>query len=265
MITPHALTEDEVEILLSAAVHAPSIHLSQSWRIELEGPVVDFLLDPGRPFPVQDPAGRLVRIGLGAAAMNVRVAAGMLGHETTFAIQPDPGRPEVAARIFLSQHRGPVTELGHLYCELHRRHTCRGQFLPNQVPAGVVAQLADVARSERAELHVLDNLQRTQLAQTLQAAPDATLLAVLSTKDEDEHAWLWAGMALEKLLLLATSYDLAASFLNQPLERTAHRAVTRALIGGRRWPQVILRLGYPARTPHQSLRRDRQETLDQSL
>jgi hypothetical protein len=97
MSETQGLTEDEVDILVSSAVSAPS-------------------------------SGRLNGIGLGAATFNVRVAAAMLGHETTLAIDPDPARPDIVARVFLGQRQGLV-ELGRLYGELRRRHTYRGPMM----------------------------------------------------------------------------------------------------------------------------------------
>ena len=69
-------------------------------------------------------------------------------------------------------------------------------------------------------------------------------------------------MALERTLLVATSYDLVASFLNQVLERTTFRTRVRELIGGRSWPQTVMRIGYPAQPSHATSRRDWRESFD---
>lgn len=324
MTTLRRLTDDEVGILLSSAVHAPSMHNTQPWRFELHGQVVDVLIDRERVLPAEDPAGRLIRIGLGAAALNVRVAAAMLGHETTFAFAPDPARPDVVARIFLSEHRGVDTELGRLYRQLSRRHTYRGPLAATEVPERVVAKLREAVRSERAELRLLDEAEYGRLGGLLREAddldlrdedrlherqrwiggdrdtdgvPDSALgplpahsaftrdlsagfdsdhrseavferrplLAVLATEEEDERSWLRAGMALQHLLLVTTSYDLVASFVNQPLEHPQTRGKIRELIGGRHWPQVILRLGYPAHDAGHTSRRDWRESLDRKF
>ncbi|WP_165550215.1 hypothetical protein [Kribbella speibonae] len=57
-------------------------------------------------------------------------------------------------------------------------------------------------------------------------------IVVLSTPDEDEDTWVRAGQALQRVLLVATSYKLAASFLDQ-LQRPAPRSQVRRVIGGR--------------------------------
>src|SRR4051794_41200750 len=91
------LTDDEVDILLTAATHAPSMHNTQPWRFEVHGPVIDVLVDEERTLPVADPSARAARIGVGAAAFNVRGAAALLGHELRLAADPGPALPEVGA------------------------------------------------------------------------------------------------------------------------------------------------------------------------
>ncbi len=315
------LSEDEVGILLSSAVHAPSMHNTQPWRFEIHGPVVDVLLDEERELPAEDASGRLVRIGLGAAAFNLRVAAGMLGHEATFALRPDPARPDLVARIFLAERQLPIPEFSRLYGELRRRHTYRGPMLAHEVSPRVLHLLDEAVHAERAGLHWLESVQLSALGELLRTADDLDLhdedrlherlhwiggdrsgdgipenalgpqpvrpgvvrdlsagfddphrsqavfeqrplIVVLSTADEDERAWLRAGQGLQRMLLTATTYDLAASFLNQPLERADLRLKIRDLIGGRAWPQMIIRLGYPAQDSGRSPRREWRDSLD---
>jgi hypothetical protein len=156
------LTTDEIGILVSSAGMAPSLHNTQPWRIEVAGHVVDVLLDPDRTLPAEDPAQREARIGLGAAAFNVRVAAAMLGYDTTFATDPDPARPEIAVRLFLGERRGRA-ELAELYPEIRRRHTFRGPML-DQLPAQpVLDAIADAVRREDATLVWLDSAARDRL------------------------------------------------------------------------------------------------------
>lgn len=321
MPTHHALTDDEVGILLAAATHAPSMHNTQPWRFEIDGPLVDVLLDADRILPAEDPAGRLVRISLGAATFNLRVAAAVLGHETTYALTPDPSRPEIVARVFLAERQSPAPALCTLYGELLRRHTYRGPLTEHELPSRVRDQLTDAARAELAELHWLDQAQHALLGGFLHEAdqldltredrlherlrwvggdrdrdgvnasalgPQAArpalvrdlaagfdsghrseavfetrpLIAVLTTRRDNEEGWLQAGQALQRVLLTATSYDLAASFLNQALEYPLQRLKIRELVGGRSWPQMVLRLGHPAHATGRTPRRPWQESLD---
>jgi hypothetical protein len=65
-------------------------------------------------------------------------------------------------------------------------------------------------------------------------------VALLSTAEDTPLAWLRAGQALQRVLLLATLRGLAASFLNQPLDTEEIRSELFQF----GHPQMILRLGY---------------------
>lgn len=313
------LTDDEVGILLAAAVHAPSMHNTQPWRFEVQGPVIDVLLDEERMLPLEDASGRALHIGVGAAVFNVRVAAAVLGHESRVAVHPDPVRPEVAARVFLADRDVPVPGLSELYGEVSQRHTYRGPLLDQQIHPDVRRELDAAARAEGAELHWLTSTAdlRALLRQTddedlhdeargverhawiggdrsrdgvpenalgpvpvrpafvrdLSAGFDSThrsqavyeaepAIVVLAMPDEHIAAWVQAGLALQHVLLTATSYGLAASFLDQLLERPAPRARVRDLIGGQAWPQMVIRIGYAAQSNGHTGRRDWHESFD---
>jgi hypothetical protein len=288
----------------------------------VHGPVIDVLLDEERVLPVEDPSGRAAHIGIGAAAFNVCVAAAMLGRESRLAVDPDPARPEVTARIFLTERSTPVPGLSRLYGEVSRRHTYRGPLLEHRIPLKVQRLLNEAAHAEGAKLRWLDRADRSELGTLLRQTDTVELrdedrlherhlwvgsdrsgdgipenalgpaavrpamvrdlfagfdspqrdrtifetdpsIVVLSTRDEDATAWVRAGAALQRVLLVATSYDLAASFLDQLLEHPAPRFQVRELIGGQDWPHMVIRIGYPTQSfPHPS-RRDWRDSFDQ--
>ena len=93
--------------------------------------------------------------------------------------------------------------------------------------------------------------------EAFEAAP---MLAVVTTSADTVGDWLRAGMALQHLLLVATTHWLRAGFLTQPLELPAFRDQVRGLIDPRRMPQVVLRVGYGP-TPPRSPRRPLDEVL----
>ena len=70
--------------------------------------------------------------------------------------------------------------------------------------------------------------------------PTDPCVAILSTTEDTPTAWLNAGQALQRVLLLATVRGLSASFLNQPLET----AEIRSELFPYGHPQMIMRLGY---------------------
>lgn len=316
------LTNDEVDILLTAATHAPSMHNTQPWRFEVHGPVVDVLLDEERTLDVADPAGRAARIGIGAAAFNIRVAAAVLGHESRLVADPDPARPDVVARLFLGGRKAPVPGLGRMYGAVSQRHTYRGPLLDQPIPPQIRDRLDQAARAEGAQLHWLGPWATSQLAELLRQTDTADLadedrlherlrwiggdrsgdgvqdsalgpvparpavvrdlslgfesphrgqavyetqpaIAILSTRAEDAAGWVHAGAALQRVLLTATSYDLTASFVNQVLERPETRIQVRELICGRYWPQMVIRIGYPAQPAGHTSRLNWHDSFDQ--
>ncbi len=81
-------------------------------------------------------------------------------------------------------------------------------------------------------------------------------LLVLSTTADNAVEWLAAGQALDGLLLMAADYGLFVSFLNQPIEIPELRARLMDLIGGRDFPQIVMRMGYgeaPRETPRRPI------------
>lgn len=70
------------------------------------------------------------------------------------------------------------------------------------------------------------------------------VLAVIESKDNKPIDWLRTGMALEKLLLKASSEGIAASYLNQPIEVPELKEKLKALLGLKGYPHLIIRMGY---------------------
>jgi hypothetical protein len=91
-------------------------------------------------------------------------------------------------------------------------------------------------------------------------AQGSPLFVAIATGTDDRFAWLAAGQALERLLLVATRAGLSASYLNQPIEIDALRERLRALVGGATYPQLLLRVGRGSAAPH-APRRPLQEVV----
>jgi nitroreductase len=85
-------------------------------------------------------------------------------------------------------------------------------------------------------------------------------LAVLTTELDTPAAWLTAGQALARILLLACAEGVSASFLNQPLENEDRRLRFRKALKLPGVPQILLRLGYGPET-RPTPRRDLRDVL----
>ncbi len=88
-----------------------------------------------------------------------------------------------------------------------------------------------------------------QAAKDRQLAEGSPLLFIIGTDEDNPLAWLYAGQALARVLLRATSLGLSASFLNQPIEVDPLRQMFGTLVGVEGYPQLLIRMGIgqPAR------------------
>ncbi|MFF7633155.1 Acg family FMN-binding oxidoreductase [Kitasatospora sp. NPDC008050] len=165
MITP-ALDAATLEKLISAAVAAPSIHNSQPWRFRLtpEAAAVEVRAARERALPAVDPEGRALYISVGAAVLNLRIAARALGWAPRVRLLPDPGEPDLLATVVLDQPAGATPAVSpELQDAIWRRHSLREPFTDQVVPNTVLAELAEAARGEQAWLDFPDSGERHRL------------------------------------------------------------------------------------------------------
>lgn len=151
-----ALDGAALEKLISAAVAAPSIHNTQPWRFRLQPDISTLEVRAARErgLPEADPLGRAMHISVGAAVLNLRVAAWHLGWEPAVGLLPDPADPDLFAAVGLDTPavvRSPGTE--HLYEAIWHRHSVRTPFTGAPIPPVVLDELVAAARTEGAVLH----------------------------------------------------------------------------------------------------------------
>ena len=77
----------------------------------------------------------------------------------------------------------------------------------------------------------------------------SALIAVLLTTGDDRADWIRAGMALERVLLVATARGLCVGLLSQATEVPDLRRIVRDPATGWRHPQIVLRIGYGETPP----------------
>jgi nitroreductase len=92
-------------------------------------------------------------------------------------------------------------------------------------------------------------------------AEHSPVLAVLGTDGDTPLDWLRAGMALQRLLLVAVGHGLQASYLNQPVEVAALCTRLQRMLGRPGYPQVFLRLGIPTAAADAAPRRPIDDVL----
>lgn len=146
------LSMEQIDVLLSAAVAAPSMHNTQPWRFEVNDNVIDVFLDGSRALPAEDPTCRAMRIAAGAATFNLRCAAASLGYDSWFGLLPNAAEPDLVARIVIEPTDLPDRKLTALFQQIPRRHTSREPVRPVKVPTDALIALTQAATAENAEL-----------------------------------------------------------------------------------------------------------------
>lgn len=140
------------ESLLAAAARAPSIHNTQPWRFRIEDRRVELYADPTRQLAHADPDGREMLLSCGAALFGVRLGVRHLGYRAAVELLPDQSRPDLLARVNLGAAAPLTSGEQQLLAAVSRRHTHRGAFAAEPLPAGLLATLGLDAGAERAVL-----------------------------------------------------------------------------------------------------------------
>ncbi|GAA3494998.1 nitroreductase family protein [Streptomyces prasinosporus] len=182
-----------VEALLTAAVAAPSIHNTQPWRFGLDAATgaVEVRADRRRVLPFADPEARAQHLSVGAAVLNLRVAAAHWGWDPVVRLLPDPHRPDLLATVLLTAPAaGEPSPLAGLHEAVGRRHTSRMPFTGRPVPEPVVAGMTAAARAEGARLDVPD-IPGTRRLLRLTAAGEARNRAH-PARAAETRAWVTA-------------------------------------------------------------------------
>jgi hypothetical protein len=143
--------------LLRYAILAPSSHNTQPWKFRLGDEGIAVYADYGRRLPVADPGNRELLMSVGAAILNLRVAAAHFGFEclVEYNQSGDSERPLAIVRLSRPQSVSPAdSKLAQLFPAITKRHTNRNPFLMARVPEQVMTTLNELARSGTASLFI---------------------------------------------------------------------------------------------------------------
>jgi nitroreductase len=141
----------QADYLIGVARRAPSLHNTQPWRFTVSGNAIELHADAGRQLYV-DPDGREMVISCGAALYGLRLAVRSLGYLPEVELLPEPAGRRVLARVGPGRPAAITADERKLLHAVPHRHTHRGPFEPDPLPADLFARLRDDARAEGATL-----------------------------------------------------------------------------------------------------------------
>jgi hypothetical protein len=132
------------------AILAPSIHNTQPWRFRIRDDALEMLVDPDRQLEVIDPGRRQLMISCGCALFNARVGVAASRYSATVERFPEPGDPDLFARVTLGEPEAPWTPLVRLDDAIERRRSNRREFFEHRVSEEILWELTAAAAAEDA-------------------------------------------------------------------------------------------------------------------
>ncbi len=166
--------EEQFTHLLRYVVLAPSSHNTQPWKFQLFEQCIAVLADYSRRLPVTDPNNREMLMGVGAAIMNLRVAAMHFGFacDVHYNHGGSSDMPIAFAGLTPTMPRTKTDELMEkLFFSISKRHTNRRPFLAARVPDSIVARLSSLAQGSDADLLIsVDPRKNMQVAHLVATA-----------------------------------------------------------------------------------------------
>jgi hypothetical protein len=273
--------------VVDAAMQAPSVHDTKPWWFYGIGHELGIHADVERRLPIADPDGREMLIGCGAAVFTARVALRYLGFVPEVDVLPDPGQPDLVARITWTEGAPPGDYEQKLFAEVAQRRTHRLQAGIRSLPAGLLPALGGEVSKENAKLQIIgeenqwaalaavtqagDYALRCDAARVLEATSTLEhgwglpplrdgrasrptgVVALLTTELDSRTDWISAGQGLQRVLLAAGTCGLATSLHSQPLEIAELRDFIRNRICDGAFPQMVLNFGAAERSPARDL------------
>ena len=159
------VTAMELEHLVFMATCAPSVHNTQPWEFVPTGDGVLVRQDRTRQLSVLDPEGRELLVSCGTAVHHLQVAARALSLVCTVELLPTGSGPDAVARIGLARGRSAtVAQVAEAVAILHR-HTSRGRFSEDRLPAALLDRLRAAVEEQRGMFRVVheDELTAVQV------------------------------------------------------------------------------------------------------
>ncbi|WFE44193.1 nitroreductase family protein [Verrucosispora sp. WMMD1129] len=169
------------------AGHAPSVHNSQPWRWRVLPDALELRMVRDSRLAATDPQGELVTLSCGAALHHARLALAAEGWATSVQRMPEPGDPDLLARLTEPRATGADPDAMRSVQCMQVRHTDRRPVSDEPVSDDSLSAIASAAGREGARLEILDRDQVLQLAAS--ASHAATVEAEDSRLREELEYW----------------------------------------------------------------------------
>ncbi|MGA5298810.1 Acg family FMN-binding oxidoreductase [Nucisporomicrobium flavum] len=146
------------EILAAAArtsLHAPSVFNTQPWRWRIAGDTMSLYADRSRALTATDPEGRLLLLSCGGALHHARVALAAAGAHAAVERFPEPGEPDLLARVTFTGQRPADPEAQRMAAAAGRRRTDRRAYGERPVTDLQLSGLRRAVEAQGAYLHVV--------------------------------------------------------------------------------------------------------------
>ncbi len=187
--------EDQFRFLLRYAILAPSTRNTQPWRFALSPNGIEIYADYTRRLPVADRSNRELLMSIGAAIMNLRVAAAHYGFECLVGYNHsgDSERPIAFASLVPDAGTDAAGHgLASLFGVIPRRHTNRNPFLVTRIPASVIGLFTTIGKGRSVAVSVSTDGQLNEAVGELVGSAEQLLLADAGYR-RDNAEWIRPG------------------------------------------------------------------------
>lgn len=160
-----ASPSQQLKFLLKYAILAPSSHNAQPWLFSVDDRAIEIHADRSRALRVIDPDDRQLFIACGCALFHLRLAMEHFGHEAMVDLFPDPGDPDLVARVARGSRIAESEARRSLFAAILRRRTNRQAFEDRSVELELVSGLSNALEEHSVWLHFIgDEMERRSLA-----------------------------------------------------------------------------------------------------
>jgi nitroreductase len=172
-VTATGMGFEVAELLVGAAVRAPSVHNTQPWRFVHRDGGIELWADRSRLLPVTDPAGRQLVISCGAALAVLMAGVRWLGFHPSVSYCPAPADPELLARLAIGPPCRPGSQALDMFVMAAARHTHRGPFDDVPLAPSLLTELRRVAARGHCRVQLVRDVEALLLVTRLTAAAEA--------------------------------------------------------------------------------------------